>query len=233
MRAEDVMTRTVVTVQSRTSVADAVRLMLEQRISGLPVVNDSGQLVGILTEGDLLRRAETGTERRRPAWLDLVRGRGRQADEYVRAHGRRVDEVMTPDVISVDEATPLDRVVELMEGKRVKRIPVVTDGRLVGVVSRVDLLRVLAKVLSEDAPATHGDAAIREQLLAEIRRNGWCSLSSLTVVVTDGVVCLEGVILSEQERAAIRVAAENIVGVKTVRDHLVYLDPSSAFRYGM
>ena len=149
MKTSDVMTRAVVTIAPNATIQDAIRLMLGQRISGLPVVDAEGKLIGILTEGDLLRRAETGTEWHRPAWLNFLRGPARVADDFVRTHGRYVDELMTRVIRTVDEETPLDQVVETMEKQRIKRLPVMKDGRMVGVVSRSDLLRALATKLAE------------------------------------------------------------------------------------
>ncbi len=143
MKASEVMTRNVVTVGRETSVAQAIRLMLDNNISGLPVLDDDGKVVGILTEGDLLRRYETGTERHRPRWLEILMGPGRMAGEYVRTHGRKVQEIMTTDLISVAGDTPLDEVVGVMERRRIKRVPVLDGEVLVGVVSRADLLRSL------------------------------------------------------------------------------------------
>jgi CBS domain-containing protein len=233
MKAVDIMSRVVVTVPPNATIVDAMRLMLGQRISGLPVVDDSGQLVGLLTEGDLLRRAETGTEKHRPGWLQFLRGAPRQAQDYVRTHGRKVGEIMTPDVLTVTETTSLDDIVELMESRHVKRIPVVTEDRLVvGVVSRADLLRALVQELEKTSPVTTSDPALREQVVAELRRQAWGGRGHVTVIVTDAVVYLEGVIYDESERGAMRVAAENIPGVKEVRDHLNVFNSNVPLMYG-
>ncbi len=146
MKASDVMTRNVITVGRGTSVAQAIRLMLDNNVSGLPVLDDN-KVVGILTEGDLLRRSETGTERHRPRWLEILMGPGRMAGEYVRTHGRKVEEIMTSNVISVAGDTPLDDVIGLMERRRIKRLPVLDGDVLVGVVSRLDLLRALLRAI--------------------------------------------------------------------------------------
>ncbi len=233
MKAADVMARAVVTVNPAARIVDAIRLMIDQRISGLPVVDNEGALVGILTEGDLLRRAETGTEKRRPRWIEFLRGPGLQAQDYVHAHGRRVEEIMTPDVASLGEEAPLEEVVSLMEKKRIRRVPVVTDGRLVGIVSRADLLKALYKMLDQSAPAPTGDAALRAAVIEELRRQNWGGRARVSVVVTDGIVYLEGLIYDYRERNAMRVAAENVSGVKEVRDHIDYLDASVALSYGL
>src|SRR6187549_447638 len=143
-----------------TCLAAAIRIMLQSRISGLPVTNSDGRLVGILTEGDFLRRIETGTQRRRPRWLEYLVGPGRLADEYTRSHGRKVREIMTFDVLSVTEDTPLDEVVRLMEKRRIKRLPVVRGNEVVGIVSRANLVHALAGLAREVKPAAAGDQAI-------------------------------------------------------------------------
>ena len=150
MNASDVMTRKVVSVRLDAPVGDAIRLMLDHRISGPPVVDGDSKVIGILTEGDLLRRAETGTERHRPRWLELLLGPGRLAGEYVRTHGRKVGEIMTEDVVSVAEDTPLVEIVRLMEGHRVKRLPVLRGDALVGIVTRADLVRTLAQLIEKE-----------------------------------------------------------------------------------
>ena len=233
MRAADVMARAVVTVHPGARIVDAIRLMLDQRISGLPVLDSGGDLVGILTEGDLLRRAETGTERQRPRWIEFLRGPGQQADDYVHAHGRRVEEIMTRQVATVSEGTPLEEVVGLMERKRVRRVPVVSAERLVGIVSRSDLLRALFETLDQSDPAPTGDAALRAKVIEELRRQKWGGRSQVSVVVADGVVYLEGFIYDFREQNAMRVAAENVSGVREVRDHIDYLDPTVGLSYGL
>jgi CBS domain-containing protein len=229
MKAADVMTRQVVTIEADASIATAVRLMLENRISGLPVVDSIGRLVGIVTEGDFLRRSETGTEVRRPHWLELLLGPGRGAGEYVRTHAQRVEEVMTPEVASVTEDTQVEEIVGLMEQRRIKRLPVVRDRKIVGIVSRANLLRALAGVIAEVPPATVDDAALRARILAEIETQSWAPRAGIDVMVRNGVVELWGTILDERERQALRVAAENVPGVKAVRDHLCWVEPMSGW----
>jgi CBS domain-containing protein len=227
MKASDVMTRTVVTVGRETPVAQAIRLMLDNNVSGLPVLDDAGRVVGVVTEGDPLRRTETGTERHRPRWLEILMGPGRIAGEYVRTHGRKVEEIMTSDPVSVTQETPLDEVVGLMERRRIKRLPVLDDDVLVGIVSRADLLRSLLHALEAQHFETRGDDEILEQILAELARTAWVPRDGLSISVKDGVVGLNGVILDEKERKALRVVAENAPGVRAVEDHLVWIEPVS------
>lgn len=227
MKAADVMTGNVVAVEADAPIAQAVRLMLENRISGLPVVDSQGSLVGIVTEGDFLRRVEIGTEVRRPHWLEFLLGSGRRASDYVRTHARKVEEIMTSDVVSVTKTTPVAEIVRLMEKHRVKRVPVVQHRKIVGIVSRANLLRALAGLIAEVPPATVGDNAIRDRILAEFRKQSWAPRVGIDVTVRNGVVDLWGAILDERERQALRVAAENVAGVASVRDHLCWVEPMS------
>jgi CBS domain-containing protein len=224
----DVMTRNVITVPASAPAMQAVRLMLEHRISGLPVVDANGALVGIVTEGDFLRRGELGTQRRRPRWLEFLIGPGRLAAEYVHACGRKVEDIMTPDPCTVANWTPLGEVVQLMEQRRIKRVPVVSSGQLVGIVSRANLLQALASLDRETKATTTGDTAIRQQVLAELGKWSWAPPPRMmNVIVRDGVVEIWGSIMDDRERRAIIVAAENVPGVKAVRDHLVWIEPMS------
>ena len=227
MRAADVMRHRVVTIAPEASVAEAAHIMLEHKVSGLPVVDDKGKLVGMVTEGDLLRRAELGTERHRPKWLEFLLGPGRLAGEYAHAHGRRVGEVMTWHVVAISPDTPLETLVGLMEKHRIKRLPVVEHGAVVGIVSRADLLSVLAHLAPAAPKTTPNDAEIRRRILAEFDRNAWALRGCLDAVVENGVVELRGVIGDERQRDALKIAAENVAGVKKIVDHLVWVEPVS------
>ena len=227
MIASDVMTCTILSVRSDATIAEAIRAMLDNRISGLPVIDEAGRLVGILTEGDLLRRGETGTERHRPRWLEILMGPGRLAEEYVRTHGRRIAEVMTRDPVTVSPDTPLEEIVALMERHRIKRVPVLDGDVPVGILSRADLLRGLAGALAEAPAAAASDEEIHERILAELARAAWVPRDGVAITVENGVVDLNGVILDEKERVALRVAAENVPGVRAVQDHLVWVEPVS------
>jgi CBS domain-containing protein len=227
MKAMDVMTREVVSIAPDASVLEAVRLMLQHKISGLPVVDAAGKLQGILTEGDFLRRTETGTERKRSRFVEFLLGPGRLAEDYTHASGRKVEEVMTLDVYTVSEDAPLEQVVHLMERHRIKRLPVVRDGKLIGIVTRANLMRAVANLALAAHPVAASDATIREQLIAELKKQRWAPVGLIDVVVKDGVVKLSGALTDERERQAIRIAAENIPGVKKVEDHLVWVEPNS------
>ena len=227
MKAGDVMTREVISVEPDSSILHAIRLMLEKRISGLPVVTGKGELVGIVTEGDFLRRAEIGTERERPLWLEFLLGPGRLSDEYAHSYGRKVQDVMTTDVRTIAEDTPLREAVETMEKHAVKRLPVLRDGKLVGIVTRANLMRALASLARVATPAAKQDDDIRRSILVEMDKQTWAPAGTVTVAVHNGVVELSGIIMDERERAALKVLAENIAGVTKVVDRLAFLDPLS------
>jgi CBS domain-containing protein len=228
MKAKDVMTPNVISIGPDASVLEALRLMLQHQISGLPVVDRNGDLVGIVTEGDFLRRTETGTERKRPRWLEFLVGPGTLARDYVRSHARRVEEVMTSDVETVSEEAQLGDIVNLMEKRRIKRVPVLRDGRLVGIVSRANLLRALASVAAEIGPALESDEAIRDRVMAELDRQSFGPRNAIDVMVRNGVVEMWGTVIEPAQRDAARVAAETVPGVKAVKSHIVWVEPVSA-----
>jgi CBS domain-containing protein len=225
MLARDVMTRNVISVAPDQSVLEAARLMLDNRVSGLPVLGAGGKLVGIVTEGDFLRRGELGTQRQRPKWLEFLIGPGRLASEYVHCSGRKVEEVMTPEPCTVTENDTLGTVVELMERRHVKRLPVLRGARLVGIVSRANLMAALTEfVRASDGPALDDDA-IRNRILTALADARWAP--NIQVTVENGIVQLSGIIMDERERRGVIVAAENVTGVKEVHDHLVWVEPIS------
>jgi len=227
MKAKDVMTSTVVSVQPNATVLQAARQMLQHHISGLPVIEKGGEIVGILSEGDFLRRRETATERRHSRWLEFLMGPGRLAVEYSHSHGSKVAEVMTPDVHTVTEDTSLEEIVELMERYRVKRLPVMRGKKVVGMVTRSNLMRAMVSLSRAEPKTGKDDASIREMLLAEMQKESWAPAAMANVVVCDGVVELWGVIIDERQREALKIAAENIPGVRAVKDHLVWVEPVS------
>jgi CBS domain-containing protein len=228
MKAKDVMTPNVISTAPDASVLEALRLMLQHKISGLPVVERNGDLVGIVTEGDFLRRTETGTERKRPRWLEFLVGPGTLARDYVRSHARRVNEVMTYDVETVTEEAELGDIVNLMEKRRIKRVPVLRDGRLVGIVSRANLLRALASVAAEIGPGLASDDAIRQGVIAELDRQSFGPRNAIDVLVRNGVVEMWGTVIEPAQRDAARVAAETVPGVKAVKSHIAWVEPMSA-----
>ncbi|MDQ2106737.1 CBS domain-containing protein [Azospirillum isscasi] len=224
MKAADIMTRQVVTIGPDATVTEAAKRMLENRISGMPVCDPEGRLLGVISEGDLLRRAETGTVRRASWWLAMLAGAPSQASDYTKSHGRHVRDAMTENLIAVTEETTLDEVVRLMEGNRIKRVPVLRGGKLVGIVSRANLLHVLASIAPDVAPAAADDRVLRDRLLETLRAEPWAPEISDNIVVRNGVVHLWGSVRTEAQRDALRVAAENTPGVTRVENHLAIVD---------
>src|SRR4051812_45992987 len=193
MRATDVMTTDVITVPPDTTIQELAALLSERGISGAPVVDADNKLVGIVSEGDLLHRAETGTERpperRRSWWLDSLASERDLARDYVRSHTHTVRDVMSKDVITVAEATGLDEIANLLESKRIKRVPVVRDGKVVGIVSRANLVRAL--VATKVPPVTDADIddrTIRQKLLEELRYQKWARVWASDIIVQDKIV---------------------------------------------
>lgn len=218
MKAKDLMTTDVITVSPDATVSHVAQLLLRHRISAVPVLEGGGKLVGIVSEGDLMRRAEAGTEPRRSWWLNLLARPEDLATDYVRSHARLVKDVMTRKIISVGEDESASRIAALLEEKRIKRVPVVKDGRLVGIVSRADLLHGIATAKLDKT--SQGDEEIRRAVISRMRDEAGVRDWLLNVTVSDGNVHFWGGIRSEAERRAARVAAETVAGVKTVEDHL-------------
>ncbi|SMP59619.1 CBS domain-containing protein [Noviherbaspirillum suwonense] len=233
VKAQEIMTRRVFTVRRDSKLQDAIAAMLDHGVSGLPVVDEDGAPVGMLSEGDLLRRAELGTGRTRPRWLSFLLGPGKLADEYTHTHGRLVADVMSDELHAVAPDTPIQEVVLQMERHHVKRLPVLQDGRLVGIISRANLLRALALAASGLPAASKSDDEIRERLVQELASTEWAPRSLLDIAVRDGEVHLYGTILDEREREALCVAARNMPGVKAVHDHLVWCEPTSGAVLGL
>ena len=226
MRAHQIMTRPVITVTPETTIAEAAATMLRRHISGLPVVDAAGKLVGIVSEGDFIRRSELGTQRKRGRFLAFILGPGQAATDFVHEHGRKVAEVMTPEPLTVTEDTRLEAVVALMEKNHVKRLPVMRGDRIVGIVSRANLLQAVASLARAIPDPTADDDHIRNRIIDTLHKNEWCP-QSLNIIVHDGIVHLGGIVIDERSRQASIVAAENVTGVKKVHDHLCWVDPMS------
>jgi CBS domain-containing protein len=226
MRAHQIMTRPVITVTPETPIVEAANIMLQRHVSGLPVVDGSGKLVGIVSEGDFMRRSEIGTQRRRGRWLKLILGPGKAATDFVHEHGGKVGEVMTPEPLTVTEDTALEEIVRLMEKHGIKRLPVVRGEQIVGIVSRANLLQAVASMARQIPDPTADDDHIRNRIIDALEKNDWCPFG-LGVIVRDGIVHLSGVITEERSRQAAIVAAENVAGVKKVHDHLCWVDAMS------
>ncbi len=228
MRVRDVMTYGAIGVPETATLAEAVETMLRSRVSALFVFDAGHALVGVLSEGDLLRRAELGADKKRARWLEFLLSGGRLAESYAHAHGRRAGEIMTAKVATISEDADLSQAVDLMLDRNIKRLPVLRGEAVVGVISRSDLLKGLLTSLSKpDAP--HPDAEIKAAIQAELDTCGWAPRASVRVEVMNGVVTFEGVITDERLRSGLEVIAENTPGVKDVRDHMCWVEPNSGF----
>lgn len=226
MRAHQIMTRPVLTVEADTPITEAANTMLKNHISGLPVVNTADKLIGVISESDFIRRAEIGTQRKRGRWLQFLVGPGKSAAEFVHEQGRKVGEVMTRDPYTITEDTPVADIVQLMETKNIKRLPVLRGDRIVGIVTRSNLLQAVAGLARDVPDPTADDDHIRNRIIDAIEKADWRPLG-LGVTVRDGVVHLHGIITDDRSRQAAIVAAENVSGVKKIHDHLCWVEPMS------
>jgi CBS domain-containing protein len=221
MQAKDVMVSPAITVGPDASVAETADILLENRISAVPVVNEKGALVGIVSEGDLIRRAEIGTDRRRSWWLELLASNNTIAMEYVKSHASKVSDIMTTWPITVGEETPLAEIADLLETRQIKRVPVVRDGKVVGIVSRANLLQAFAAMRRAAPEGKPDDSAIRTAVLKTIDTAHLVRPYGLTVTVKDGNVHLTGMVGTAEEKKALRIAAEVTQGVQSVTENLL------------
>lgn len=212
------MTAPAVTVPPDARVEQVAKILLDHRISAVPVVDNDGRLAGIVSEGDLVRRPEAGTLGKPSWWLSLLETQGDRAENYLKTRGRRADEVMTRDVVSVDERTPVDEIAALLEKHQIKRVPVVREGKVLGIVSRANLLQALA-VLPPPPDASGDDASLRERVVAELRKAGLAA-SSVNVLVREGAVRLWGAVGNDHELRAARLAARTAAPGHPIEDHL-------------
>ncbi|HSE78699.1 MAG TPA: CBS domain-containing protein [Alphaproteobacteria bacterium] len=221
MLARDIMTRDVLVVRPDTSVAEIAKLLVSHHISAVPVVGDGNALVGIVSEGDLMRRPETGSGKRRSWWLELLADTDTLAQEYAKSHARKARDVMSKHVVAVSEDTSVGEIADLLERHGIKRVPVVTNGKLVGLVSRADIVRAFAERVAPAAPssAASDDKTIRAKLMEQVEAQPWAETAFINVVVKDGVVSLNGLVGSNDQAKALRVLAENVPGVKSVEDN--------------
>ena len=221
MQAVDVMTAKVITVSPDADVREIAQLLLDNNISALPVVDADHKVLGIVSEGDLMRRVENGTDRRKSWWLKSIFAGANNASEYIKSHARKAHEIMTPDPVTVSEDESLRRIAKLLERHHIKRVPVVRDGRLVGIVSRANLLRGFSATTGVgEPPVTADDREIRDAILKEVEERTGVWVDRINVIVTDGEVQIWGLVESQEEKMAVQVAAENMVGVKTVENNL-------------
>jgi CBS domain-containing protein len=222
MKVSEVMTRRVISVSPKATILDAIRLMLKHRISGLPVIDDSGVLVGMVTEGNFRRREETGTAAKRSRWLDAFVGPSEPAQAYVRSHGVIVEDVMTPTPVTVAPDNTLDKAVEKMERHKIKRLPVVRRGRVVGIISRANLMRGLVSMHRAAHASKPDDAALRTRILSAVEKESWAAGASVDVIVRHGIVDIWGTVCEPAQQHAFRALVEGTPGVKKVENHLVW-----------
>jgi len=221
MKAMDVMVRDVITVRPDTSVAEAARLLVENDISALPIIDDEGCMVGIISEADLMRREEIGTENRRPWWLESMTPATTLANEFAKSHGKCVADLMSRHIVSASEDTPLGEIAALLERHQIKRVPITKDGKVIGVVSRANIVQALASSKGKPDGARDGDRAIRLEVLARLRKQSWTDFGSRNVIVADGVVHLWGLVGSAEERKALTSLVESVPGVTGVIDEMI------------
>jgi CBS domain-containing protein len=222
MNAADIMVTNVITASPEQSVLEVAETLLANHISGMPVVDATGKLVGIISEGDLMRRAEADTDHRRSWWLQLLMGREGLAAEYIKEHSRKVCDVMSRRVVTAAPDTPVGEIAELLERNGIKRVPILQEGKIVGIVSRANLLLALVKLrkqLATESPVA--DSILREAIIERLEREPWSRTSLINVEVHDGTVDLRGIVISPVEKKALRVAAEVTPGVRKVNDSIL------------
>ena len=221
MRAADVMVRDVKTVHPDTDVADAIKLLTKHDISALPVVDADNHLVGVISEADLIHRMEIDTEKHHPWWVEAVIGASTLAEEFAKSHGKKVHELMATDVVSASEETTLSEIAALMERKRIKRVPIVKQGELVGMVSRSNLVQALASAMASAGTPQARDREIRREVLDRLGAQQWTGFGDRNITVADGVVHIWGLVGSESEHKALLALAENVPGVARVSDEMI------------
>ena len=225
MRAKDIMVTKVITVGPQASIQDVAKLLFSNRISAVPVVDEHGELTGIISEGDLVRRAEMDTNDRRSWWLELFTRKTKEelAKKYIKVHARRVKDVMTSTVITAKPTTPLRDIAALLEKNHIKRVPIIAKRKVVGIVSRANLIQALASLRAGSEQSTISDSMIRKKVIRQFKSEKWSKDSLLNVIVQDGTVKLWGIVVSEAEKEAARVAAELVEGVKAIENNVTVL----------
>jgi CBS domain-containing protein len=227
MKAKHVMTHPVITATPDLTVRQVAQLLTEHRISALPVVDKAGKVIGLVSEGDLIRRFEIGTQRRRSWWLSLFTSNIQLAEEYAHAHATKIHDVMTYDVISVDPEAPLPEIARIFERNHIKRVPVLDNDKLVGIVTRANLVKAIATAPEKEHRPLR-DEELHNKILERLEQLAWANLTTISVTVDEGTVTLRGLVNSEAERNAVRIAAEAVHGVKAVKNNLA-LEPVPAW----
>jgi CBS domain-containing protein len=222
VKVSEVMTHDVISISPEANIRDALTLMLKNHISGLPVIDDKTRLVGMISEGDFLHRSEIGTERKKSPWYDAFFGSAQAASTYVQSHGLKVRNVMTEKVITITANARLDKAVDLMERNRIKRLPVINGRKVIGIVSRANLVRALAVIQQKGFKTSKSDGAIRKQIRSELNKHTWSAGLRVDIIVHNGIVDLWGAAGRLERRDALQVLAKSVPGVKSVRDHISF-----------
>ncbi len=220
MNASDVMVRNVITIGPKALVSEAAKLLSENDISAIPVVDDQGNVVGIISEADLMRREEIGTEKKHYGWLEAVMPATMLANEFAKSHGMKVEEVMSAHAISANADTPLAEIATLLERNRIKRVPIIEQGKIVGIVSRANLVQALASTTSVITKTTDADRAIRLDILSRLADQSWTDFGDRNIVVANGEVHLWGLVGSPEERRALTALVESVPGVTSIKDEM-------------
>ena len=220
MQAADIMNKPVISVGPEMTVKELARVLLEKRVSAVPVIGADGGLLGIVSEGDLVRRVETETEPSSSWWLDLFTTTDTLQHRFIKSHGRRVADVMTKNPVTVQPDAALSEIAALLEAHRIKRVPVVANDQVVGIVSRANLLHGLAAAETPAVPCSTDDRTLREAIQQAISDGAGLGGSFVNVIVRNGVVQLIGSVNTDREEHAVRVAAESVPGVKSIDNKL-------------
>lgn len=221
MRAHEIMTAKVHTISPDTGVGDIARLMASERISGVPVVSEDGSLLGIVSESDLLHRAETGTEKTRKWWIALFLDADTRARDFIKCHAHKASDIMCRYVISVDDNAKLSEVADILDTNNLKRVPVLKAGRMVGIITRGDLVRALANADATTSGQVADAAELQKALNERIGKQNWLNPAYINVVVTDRSVELWGLVGSHDQHKALLILAEETAGARHIDDHLV------------
>jgi len=220
MNASDVMVRNVITIGPKALVSEAAKLMSENDISAIPVVDEQGDVVGIISEADLMRREEIGTEKKHYGWLEAVMPATMLAIEFAKSHGMKVEEVMSQHVVSATADAPLAEIATLLERNRIKRVPIIEKGKVIGIVSRANLVQALASASFTVTKTADADRAIRLEILSRLADQPWTDFGDRNITVVDGEVHIWGLVGSPEERTALTALVESIPGVIGVKDEM-------------
>jgi CBS domain-containing protein len=220
MKAHEAMTKNVITVGANTAVREIAALLVQHRISAVPVVSEEGSVIGIVSQTDLGHRSETDTEKRRKWWLEAFADSDSKARDYIKSHGSVANDIMTRFVVSVSKDAKLSEVAEILDTHRIRQVPVMDDGKLVGMISRADLVRKLAEATITPSAAKPENGVLQKAIWQRIKTEGWVHSALVNIVVKDGVVELWGAVASDEQRRALHLLVEGVDGVQRVEDHV-------------